>query len=388
MINLDHAPAGLGNPLAMECGNWTTSPIPLVAGADIVLAAGHAQFTEEQRASFRQLCQATSPGNWPFIFQLAAMHSMRPLLWYHLAQEELATLIEPECWATERDAYHQQLLNQMRLTYTLREALGACHAAGIRAMPRKGPALGLRIYGKLGPRPSRDLDLLLDARVSQRRAYRVLRPYFDKWEARGIRVELAWSLIHRLSYRATFAPQSIWQRATASEFQGVPCFTLHPRDELRYLCAHHVIHHQAAEWLWLVDIAELVRRYNADAAWEWATFADECIATQTALPVLLALIQAHALLDVAIPHDMLITLSEAAQSAAEQARWAATKMPATSIHGIASLAKATRDMREMRQLLRVLLWPDLTHLREYHYWKPGQSAFRLRLRRLCQKVWH
>jgi len=195
-------------------------------------------------------------------------------------------------------------------------------------------------------------------------------------------VEPAWSLIHRLAYRATFPPQAIWQRAIPSEFEGIPCFALHARDELRYLCAHHVIHHQAAEWLWLVDIAELVRRHAADPAWEWPAFVAECISAQTALPVLLAFIQARTLLDAPVPGAVITALDDAAQSPAEQARWAATNAPTASLKGMAALLHAAHDASEARQLLHMLLWPDRTHLREYYYWSPGQNATRVRLRRL------
>jgi hypothetical protein len=368
-------------------GQWPASSAQMTVAAEIVLAAGHAAFSDGQRERFHALCRATSPTDWNTVFQVAGLHNMRALLWSHLAQEGFSSLVEPDLWETARDEYRNQLLSLMRLVVTLREALAACAAAGIRAMPRKGPALALRVYSVLGPRPSRDLDLLIDAGASQRRVYRRLRPLFDKWEARGIRVELAWSPIHRLAYRATFDPKALWQRATPTTFRGIPCFALHPRDELRYLCVHHIIHHNAAEWLWLVDIAELLRQYTADPTWDWPSFVAECIASQTALPVLLAFIQAHALLDAPFPSEAAIALDRAVQSDAEQSRWQATNMPVDSMQGALALLHSTGDLSEFQQVLRTLIWPERTHLREYYNWVPGQPATPIRLHRL-QRIIH
>ncbi len=362
--------------------------VPLERITALVLAAGHAEFTIAQRERFHALCDALTPVDWATAFDVAGIHSMRSLLWYHLAREHLESRVDARVWEIERGFYQRQLLALMRMRTVLGEVLSLCTTTGIRILPRKGPALSMRIYGALGPRPSRDLDFLVGDEVSQRRMYRLLQPYFAKWEARGIRVELAWSLIHRLSYRAAFDPHDIWQRAMITEFRGMTWYLLHPYDELRYLCAHHMIHHDGMEWLWAVDISELVRSHVGDTCWNWQTFVQECVATQTALPIARALVQARTLFDAPVPDDVVAALEDAAQSPAEQTRWEAAHIPHGSFNGITSLLRSAKSAKERWQLLHTLIWPDRTYLREYHDWTPGQHVTSARFHRLHQILAH
>lgn len=382
MIRAEHAPAGLGDALAMRIGGWPQPPLPLGDADEVVLAAAHAHFNLAQRAAFQERCAALPVHQWQVVRTVAVSHNMASLLWQHLGQEGLGAGLPPEVHEAWRQDYQARLLNQMRLSYSLREALSACAAARIRAIPLKGPALALRLYGALGPRTSRDLDILIDARVTQRRAYRILAPLFAQWEARGVRVELAWSLIHRPAYRSTLQPQAIWEHSLPGTFRDAPCFRLDPGDELRYLCAHHVVHHQASEWLWMVDIAELLNQCGRDPTWDWSRFVAGTIATETSLPVVLASIQARALVGATVPAEVIAALAEAAQSKAEQARWAAMTVPMPSVKGAVQLMRAAHSMGEITTIARTLIWPDRTYLREYHNWVPGQRVSAARMRRL------
>ncbi len=382
MTRAQVAPAGLSDTLPMRIGGWDQPPRPLTMPDRIVLAACRDRLAPEQREHFLALCQDLTDQEWQEVSNVAQRHNLRSLVWYHLAREGFEPLVAPNIWEIMRTAYQEALLRQMRLVYTLREALATCHAAGIRAMPSKGPMLGMRIYGLLGPRPSRDLDIFIDVNVSQRRVYHVLQPLFDKWEARDIRVELAWALIHRPAYRATFDPVAIWDCAIPTTFRGTSCYAMHPNDELRYLCAHHIVHHEGSEWLWLVDIAEMMRRHEHNPKWNWQAFTKEVIATETALPVVLAFWQARTLLDAPVPQIVIDQLAEAAQTAPEQARWAAVGIDMPSIKGAAYLLRSAHSVGELGAIARTLVWPDRTYLREYHHWEPGQRATAVRLRRL------
>jgi hypothetical protein len=361
---------------------WPTSLVYEYAAADVVLAAGHAQFTPQQRAHFRALCQGYPSGRWEDIFHLAGNHNLRSLLWFHLAQEGLEALVEPTVWAVERAYYQAQLLRLLRLTSELRTLLTLCQNEGIRVIPRKGPSLALRLYQCLGPRPSRDLDLLIDAHANQRSVYQVLGAHIIDRKDRGILIELAWSLLHYLPYQSTFDANGIWQRAVPSSFKGVPCYALHPRDELRYLCAHHVVHHRAAEWMWLVDISELLHSNAHNPDWDWSAFVEECMAAQTALPVLIAFIQARVLLDAPVPDGVIVPLDKAAQSQGEQSRWAALQLPSNSWKGVANTLRSATSLAEKRHLVRMILWPDRERLSEYYNWLPNKDATTSRIRRI------
>jgi hypothetical protein len=362
-----------------------TWPIPQLdeyAAADVVLAAGHAQFTPQQREHFRAVCQDYPAGRWEDIFLLAGKHNMRSLLWFHLAQEGMESLVEPNVWAVERTYYQAQLLRLLRLTSELRALLAVCQTAGIRVIPRKGPALALRLYHCLGPRPSRDLDLLIDVHANQRSVFQLLGTHITDRKERGILIEIAWSLLHYLPYQRTFDANGIWQRAVPSSFKDIPCYALHPRDELRYLCAHHVVHHRAAEWLWLVDISELLQSNSSDPGWDWSAFVAECVAAQTALPVLIAFVQARVLLDAPVPDEAIFQLDKAAQSQGEQSRWAALQLPGNSWKGIVSTMRTATSLAEIYHLMRMIIWPDRERLSEYYNWLPNKHATIARIRRI------
>src|SRR5262249_34549868 len=158
-------------------------------------------------------------------------------------------------------------------------------------------------------------------------------------------------------------------------FRDVPCYALGLADELRYLCTHHIVHHGAAEWLWLVDIAELLRRIAQDHTWDWKIFVEVTIDFHLATPVLLAFFQAKDLLGAPIPTEPLEILMKASQSADERARWLASTFPMPSLRGARALLRAASNLHEQAQMIRMLVCPDRTYLREYHGWVPGQSIW-------------
>src|ERR1051326_3075813 len=215
----------------------STVPTP-VPSTLLVLTAARARLTEPQQEQFKALAAALTPEGWQKALLLAVRHGLSSLLWYHLAAEHLGESVPPTIWTALASGYQEKLLLQMRLAQTLKQALTSCYQAGIRAIPRKGPFLALRLYGRFGPRPRDDIDLLIHPDTSQRAAYRLLAGDFERWSAAGLDVELAWELGRRLPYRPCFPAEAIWQRALPATFEDVPCFALGPEDELRYLCAH------------------------------------------------------------------------------------------------------------------------------------------------------
>jgi hypothetical protein len=324
-----------------------------------------------------------APDEWQETLQLAETHGLLSLLWYHLAKEELNDLMPLTLWKAASAAYRSQLLVQMRLAYALRQALAACNQAGIKVMLHKGPALAQRLYGRLGPRPSVDLDLLIHPETSQKKAYQALASLYARWHTARIQVELSWQLVRRPPYRACFPSNTIWQRALPSTFGTQPCFTLAPADELSYLCAHYAWHGMA-RLLWLVDIAELLSCVAQDSAWNWLTFMVETRAAGIALPVILAFLQARTLLGAFVPEDVFIQLCQAAQSIEEQRRWQALVEPKLSLRKAFFYMRSGNSWREHLMTIKTLVWPDPAYLYDCHDFIPGHSLTRARLHRLSR----
>ncbi len=380
MIPARHAPAGLEDA-ARDAGGWPEPPLPQNAVERALLAAGHAILTADQRAEFVAAVSALQPAEWPALQGLAVHHALTALLWRHLVGCDLVAAAPDHVAGALRQSYASDLLTQMRLDRVLRESLALCRDAGIHAIPRKGTALGRRIYGQLGPRPSRDVDLFIHPGVSQRHAYAALAPVFARWHARGARVELTWQLIRHPPHRAAFDARAVWRRASAWEYGGVPCALLAPSDEIRYLCAHYV-KHQFDRWLWLVDVAELTRRAASDPAWRWEEFAQATIAAGLALPVGLTLTQASALLGAPVPAGTLAALLDAGHAPLERERWAAVTDLWGSQRHYAVMVRAARGAAEKLATLGMLLWPDRAYLYDAGDWEPGQALVGARLRRL------
>lgn len=377
------APPGLDQPEALALGGWPTPAAPLTPAGQVLVAAAHATLTDEQREVLAARAAALSPVEWQEALHLAEGQGLSSLLWYHLASEQVGNLMPPALWETASVAYRQHLLVQMRLAHALREALSACQAAGMPVLLHKGPAMALRLYGRLGPRPSGDLDLLLHPATSQKHAYRVLASAYAQWHAADIRVELSWQLVRRPPYRVCFPAETLWKRALPTTFGTHPCFILAPADELRYLCAHYAWH-EMARLLWLVDIAELLTRATHDATWNWNAFVAETSAAGVALPVVLAFLQAQALLGAPVPGDAVNQLAQAARSPEEQIRWRALVEPTLSLRKAALYLRAGDPWQEHLRTIKTLIWPDPAYLYDCYDFVPGQSLTKARLHRLSR----
>jgi hypothetical protein len=385
---MDHvrlAPPGLHHPEALALGGWSAPEPPLAGPGQLLLAAARVTLTDDQRSELAARAAALTPDEWQEALQLAEAQGLASLLWYHLASEHLGDLMPPLLWEAASVAYREQLLVQMRLVHALRQALAACHDAGIRVLLHKGPAMALRLYGRLGPRPSGDLDLLVHPATSQKQAYRALAQAYVKWQAAGIQVELSWQLVRRPPYRVCFPSDTLWKRALLTRFGTQPCFTLATADELRYLCVHYAMHGMA-RLLWLVDIVELLNRASQDAAWNWHTFVAETSGAGVALPVALAFLQAQTLLGAPVPGDALNQLVQAARSPEEQARWRALIEPKLSLRKAFLYLRSGDPWHEHLRTIKTLVWPDPAYLYDCHDFIPGQSLTKARLHRLSRVV--
>lgn len=385
MDQMKLAPPGLHHLETLALGGWSAPEPPLAPAGQLLLAAAHTTLTDDQRSELTARATALSPDEWQEALQLAETQGLSSLLWYHLASEQLGDLMPADLWETASMAYRQQLLVQLRLAHALRQALSICQNEGIPVILRKGPAMALRLYGRLGPRPSGDLDLLLHPTTSQKLAYRMLAPAYAQWHAADIRVELTWHLIRRPPYRTCFPAASLWKRALPTTFGAHPCFTLAQADELRYLCVHYAMHGMA-RLLWLVDIAELLCRAAHDPSWNWVTFVAESSAAGVALPVALALLQAQTVLGTPLPGNVINQLAQAARAPAEQVRWRALVEPKLSWQKTAFYLQTPDPWQEHLRTIKTLVWPDPAYLYDCHDFIPGQSLTKARLHRLSRVV--
>ena len=116
--------------------------------------------SDETRSTgeIRRLARAVT--DWSRVFALASRHVVVPLLARALSLRE-GELVSDALSARLRAAAQEGALNSLYLTGALVEVVRAFSAAGIDAMPFKGPTLAARVYGNLSLRLYQDLDVLV-----------------------------------------------------------------------------------------------------------------------------------------------------------------------------------------------------------------------------------
>lgn len=156
--------------------------------------------------------------------------------------------------------------------------LDALAAAGVRAMPYKGPVLAATLYDDLGERQYHDLDVLVEPRGLERaRAVALELGYEPRGEgedrrhveedcelhyrhpARDLDLELHWEALPR-RHRGGFALDELWGRLSSARLAGREVAAFAPEDLLLVLCVHGGEKHRWSRLQMLADVARLLAR--------------------------------------------------------------------------------------------------------------------------------
>lgn len=220
--------------------------------------------------------------DWERVMHLARWHGLRPLLERHLVGRDarIPRAVLVELWAeTAAIARRNRALDgELGRIGTLLDA------AGVGAVPYKGPTLARAAYGDLALREFGDLDILVARRdVLRAREALCKAGYVAEYPLRpdverafldsgaqyhlvlrsrdlGHLVELHWKTDP--DYPVERMDDASWWEGTRQS-QGPP--SLCPEELMLVLCIHGSKHGWASLG-WLVDIAELLRR---DAGLDW-----------------------------------------------------------------------------------------------------------------------
>jgi len=215
--------------------------------------------------------------DWTRLLDRAVEQGMVPLVRRHLAAGGWTGVPdEVRVWLDER---HEENRRRNRLlTIELLALLDRLAAAGIEALPFKGPIVAETCYGDLDARLFGDIDLLVDSgdvraamRVMTAAGYDPLIPLSETQQAaflrhrteyplqrpsRGGIVDLHWELFHR-QFCFHLTPDR--DRLREVRLAGQPVLTLGSEDQLLMLCAHATKH----LWVrleWIAAVAWLVAR--------------------------------------------------------------------------------------------------------------------------------
>ncbi len=184
------------------------------------------------------------------------------------------------CFEQLRQEAHSNSLRNLRLTGELINIVGRLGAAGISAMPFKGPALACLAYRNLAPRSFNDLDLIvrkedlsIAGKILLSEGYQPRTPFDEPpvggpWEAeynarnfdhleKGITIDLHWTITSD-HFSFPFDLDQCRERAVSVSVGGTTLHTLCPEDYLLTLCAHGYTHYWK-KLAWVCDLAELIR---------------------------------------------------------------------------------------------------------------------------------
>lgn len=97
--------------------------------------------------------------DWDLLAQHSRKHGLFCLLWQHLQDKFPQTILNKD---EEKQEFFKNTVRNLYMSVTMLRIFEALHAAGIRALTYKGPALAAALYGDVGLREMSDLDILID----------------------------------------------------------------------------------------------------------------------------------------------------------------------------------------------------------------------------------
>jgi len=253
----------------------------------------------ELRGSDDNACErleraARQVGNWQRALELGEHHGVLPAVHQALCSSRPGRgmpgwvfskdVLPPEVREEmDRRAAHQAKKN-LRLAAELIHILGCLAAAGVEAIPHKGPVLAELVYGDLALRDFSDLDVLVRGgdipRAKQALAKIGYKPNVELSEAEerayigsGYEytfdgpagknlLELQWNFVPRF-FAATFAMEAVFARSVAGSVAGRPVRMPAPEDLFLSMCVH-AAKHLWGRLCWLRDLAHVVERIEID----------------------------------------------------------------------------------------------------------------------------
>jgi hypothetical protein len=259
--------------------------------------------------------------DWPYLLSEAAENSITPLF-ERAIRAAAPTSIPPEYSAQLKSASRANTVRCLFLTAELNKIIELFQAAGIQAIPYKGPIAAAQAYGDITLREFEDLDIILRQRdlpkaheiilslgyqpkfpwilSSDAAASLVPGEYNYRDDARRSMVELHTEITLR-HFPVVPDLDNFSQRLVPVDLGGHAVHTFRVEDALPILC----IHGSKDFWerlSWIADLSELIQSHPA-LDWDQAERRAESLKAQRMLHLGLTL--AADLLDTPLPPEIL-----------------------------------------------------------------------------------
>lgn len=304
--------------------------------AELLICCARIRMNPEMSERMRALLQEGI--DWTYLYRLALMHGMMPLLYWHLHNTC------PEAVPTApmnylRDYFFDNAKRNLIVGGEVCRLFESLSSNGILAIPFRGPTLAASIYGNVVLRQFSDLELLVRRRDVAKATELLLslgyRPRFHVTHAKdagllqyrcdhlylysdeGFFVKLLLRIMPRqLTHRLETA--RLWERFELPGLGGHEVLSLRPEELLLLLCAHGVEQFRE-QHPWTSDVAILTGLHGVV---NWETLLEQAGAWGSMRALLLGLYLASDLLGVALPEEVLrrVQRDPAVTSLATQAR--------------------------------------------------------------------
>ena len=283
----------------------------------LLVHCARANVEPERAEHIREL--AAGELNWERLLKLAERNGLRPLLYWHLSRI-CAASVPAVTFEFLRDYFRKNSAFSLLLTGELFRLLTMLNDHGVEAVPFKGPAMAVKLYGHVALRQFCDLDILVRARdvwrasqlieeqgfepqyriPKERRTAFVRQNYVQMFFRDGRRtvVELHWGIAER-SFAVPFKADAVWARLESMTLQGqtvsVPC----AEDLLLMLCVHGSRH----GWDKLEGLSSLAELMRCEDNFDWAYVWRRAREMRCRRMLAFALCLAHGLFDAPLPPE-------------------------------------------------------------------------------------
>jgi len=295
-----------------------TVPSALRPEVDLLLLCARAHLDEQQRQRIRDLVPQNL--DWNYLLQLADRHGLQPLLHWHLTTV-CPNTVPQEPQQSLRVAFQRVSALNILLTHELQKLIALFAENNVTAVPYKGPALALQLFGNVALRQFSDLDLLVHPRdvlrardLLLRDGYEPLPPLTEGQQALLLRtqcnlpfsreqkrmiVELHWK-VSAPSFARPFETEDFWSRLVDGKLETTNIKLPAAEDLLLALCIHGS-KHLWERVAWIADVAGLI---SSKEELNWEELISRARSTGSERMLLLGLQLAERLLEVSLPAEV------------------------------------------------------------------------------------
>lgn len=292
---------------------------------ELVLLCSRTNIDQKTSERINQITASANEFDWDYFFQTARRHSVIPLVYPQLSASAAAN-VPPDQLARFKITYQKNLARNLLLTAELCHILQIFKAAGIEAVPYKGPALAIYAYGNLALRRFVDLDILV-RKLDVLKAKEILAAQGfvcdTPWtatqqdllmrtqhnlplsrEAGRLIVELHWEVAPS-RFASSLQAEEFWQRLDTMRINEAVVKCLSAEDLLLSLTVHGS-KHLWERLAWICDIAELVKT-RSDL--NWNLLLKHATSTGNERMLYLGLYLASRLMDVPLPEQVRLRIN-------------------------------------------------------------------------------